>query len=111
MKKKFHSDVSFIGTGYDPSRAQFLLKIAKKYDLKVWGRGWEEWRKPLHWGGRPVEGKEFAAVCSSSSISLGIAFFSAAGTNLFQAAISYHFPYLFKALTFNNLTQLYTVFS
>jgi Glycosyl transferases group 1 len=71
-KKKFHSDVSFIGTGYDPSRAQFLLKIAKKYDLKVWGSGWEEWRKPLHWGGRPVEGKEFAAVCSSSSISLGI---------------------------------------
>jgi spore maturation protein CgeB len=71
-KRRFHSDVSFIGTGYDPARAQFLLKVAKKYDIKVWGNGWEEWRKPLHWGGRPVEGKEFAAVCSSSSISLGI---------------------------------------
>lgn len=71
-KKKYHSDVAFIGTGYDPSRAQFLLKIAKKYDIKVWGKGWEEWRKPLHWSGRPVESKEFAAVCSSSSISLGI---------------------------------------
>lgn len=70
--KKFHSDVSFIGTGYDPARAAFLLKVAKKYDLKVWGKGWEEWRKPLHWSGRPVQGKEFAAVCSSSSISLGI---------------------------------------
>ena len=70
--KKYHSDVSFIGTGYDPVRAQFLLKVAKKYDLKVWGKGWEEWRKPLHWSGRPVQGKEFAAVCSSSSISLGI---------------------------------------
>ena len=71
-KKRYHSDVSFIGTGYDPTRAQFLLKIAKKYDIKVWGKGWEEWRKPLNWSGRPVEGKEFAAVCSSSNISLGV---------------------------------------
>src|SRR2546423_2011715 len=70
--KAFHSDVSFIGTGYDASRAQFLLKIARKYDLKVWGKGWEEWRKPLHWSGRSVQGKSFAAVCSSSNISLGI---------------------------------------
>jgi len=70
--KRFHSDVSFIGTGDDSARANFLLKIAKKYDLKVWGKGWERWRKPLNWSGRPVEGKEFAAVCSSSSISLGI---------------------------------------
>jgi hypothetical protein len=71
-KKRYHSDVSFIGTGYDPSRAQFLLKIAKKYDIKVWGKGWEEWRRPLNWSGRPVEGNEFAAVCSSSNISLGV---------------------------------------
>ena len=71
-QKKFESDISFIGTGYDPTRAAFLLKIAKKYDLKVWGKGWEEWRKPLNWGGRPVERLEFAAVCSSSKISLGV---------------------------------------
>jgi Glycosyl transferases group 1 len=68
----FVSDVSFIGTGYDPSRAQFLLKVAKKYDLRVWGKGWEEWRKLLNWSGRSVEGEAFAAVCSSSHISLGI---------------------------------------
>ena len=72
QKKQFRSDVSFIGTGNDSARANFLLKIAKKYDLKVWGKGWENWRKPLNWGGRMVEGKQFAAVCSSSSISLGI---------------------------------------
>jgi len=70
--KEYHSDVSFIGSGYDPNRAQFLLKIAKKYDLRVWGNGWEEWRKPLRWRGRAVHGKEFAAVCSSSNICLGI---------------------------------------
>src|ERR1700716_3990753 len=72
QQKRYHSDVSFIGTGYDASRAQFLLKVANKYDIKVWGKGWENWRKPLNWSGRPVEGKEFAAVCSSSNISLGV---------------------------------------
>jgi hypothetical protein len=69
--KKYASDVAFIGTGKDAARARFLLKVAAKYDFKVWGRGWEEWRKPLHWTGRPVQGKEFAAVCSSSKIVLG----------------------------------------
>ena len=71
-KKAFASDVAFIGTGYDPARANFLLKVAKKYDLRVWGSGWQEWRKPLNWSGRSVEGKEFAAVCSSSKIVLGV---------------------------------------
>ncbi len=69
---KYHSDVSFIGSGYDPTRATFLLKVAKKYDLKVWGPNWHQWRDELKWHGLPVEGEEFAAVCSSSSISLGI---------------------------------------
>jgi hypothetical protein len=72
VKKAFASDVAFIGSGNDPARANFLLKIAKKYDLKVWGRGWEEWRKQLNWSGRPVEGKNFAAVCSSAKIILGV---------------------------------------
>jgi hypothetical protein len=72
VRKAFASDVAFIGNGKDPARANFLLKIAKKYDFKVWGRGWEEWRKQLNWSGRPVEGKDFAAVCSSAKIVLGV---------------------------------------
>jgi hypothetical protein len=71
-KKAFASDVAFIGTGYDPARASFLMKVAQKYDFKVWGRGWEKWRKDLNWSGRPVEGNDFAAVCSSSKIILGV---------------------------------------
>jgi hypothetical protein len=71
-KKRFGSDIAFIGTGYDASRANFLLKVAQKYDFRVWGRGWEEWRKPLNWSGRAVTGKDFAAVCSSSNILLGV---------------------------------------
>ena len=70
--KKYAADVTFIGTGQDAARAKFLLKVAAKFDFKVWGRGWEEWRKPLHWTGRSVEGKEFAAVCASSKIVLGV---------------------------------------
>ncbi|MEO8910051.1 MAG: glycosyltransferase [Gemmatimonadaceae bacterium] len=70
-RKKYGSDVAFIGSGHDAARAKFLLKIAAKYDFKVWGSDWEEWRKPLHWAGKSVEGREFAAVCSSSKIILG----------------------------------------
>jgi hypothetical protein len=70
-EKVFTSDVAFIGSA-DSSRANFLLKVAKKYDLKVWGTGWEEWRKPLNWSGRSVKGKDFAGVCSSSKIVLGV---------------------------------------
>jgi hypothetical protein len=72
VSKQFASDVAFIGTGYDPSRANFLMKVANKFDLRVWGSGWEEWRQRLKWSGRPIEGKEFAAVCSSSKIVLGV---------------------------------------
>jgi hypothetical protein len=70
--ERFASDVAFIGTGYDPERAKLLLEVASKLDLRVWGPGWDEWRQPLNWNGRSVEGREFAAVCSSSRITLGI---------------------------------------
>jgi glycosyl transferase family 1 len=68
----FASDVAFIGSGDDPSRAAFLIKVAKKYDLKVWGPGWQQWRKPIHWTGRAVKGKDFSGVCSSAKIVLGV---------------------------------------
>ena len=71
-EERFGSDVAFIGTGYDAERARLLLEVAKSFDVKVWGPGWEEWRTPLNWTGRAVEGRDFAAVCSSSGITLGI---------------------------------------
>jgi Glycosyl transferases group 1 len=70
--QRFSSDVTFIGTGYDPERAKFLVEVAKHVDLKVWGLGWERWRDKIRWSGRPVEENEFAAVCSSSHIVLGV---------------------------------------
>jgi hypothetical protein len=70
--KRMASDVAFIGTGYDRTRANFLAKVAKRFELKVWGLGWEEWRKEVNWTGRAVYGPEFARVCSSAKIVLGI---------------------------------------
>lgn len=69
---RYGSDVAFIGSGYDPERAKLLLTLAERFDVKVWGPGWDEWRQQLHWAGRPVQGREFSAVCSSSAITLGI---------------------------------------
>lgn len=69
---RYASDVTFIGTGYDPERTRLLLAVAARHDVKVWGLGWDEWRKPLKWSGRAVEGKDFARVCSSAAITLGI---------------------------------------
>ncbi|MBA3343545.1 MAG: glycosyltransferase [Gemmatimonadaceae bacterium] len=69
---RFAADVAFIGTGYDPDRAAMLIEVARHYDMRVWGLGWEKWAAELRWSGRPVEGKEFAAVCSSSGIVLGV---------------------------------------
>ena len=71
-RKNFASEVAFIGTGYDADRARLLVKVAEQHEVRVWGPGWEEWRSGLDWSGRSVEGEEFAAVCSSSGITLGI---------------------------------------
>ncbi|MEO8577072.1 MAG: glycosyltransferase [Gemmatimonadales bacterium] len=70
--ERFASDVAFIGSGYDADRARRLIEVAERHDLRVWGPGWDEWRDKLPWNGRTVEGREFAAVCSSSAITLGI---------------------------------------
>jgi len=67
-----NADVTFIGTGYDPKRAEFLVSLAGHLNVSVWGLGWEPWKDKLKWSGRPVEGDEFAKVCSSSRIVLGI---------------------------------------
>lgn len=68
----FASDISFIGTGYDADRAKLLVSIARTQNVRVWGPGWEEWKSALNWNGKSVEGIDFAAVCSSSKVVLGI---------------------------------------
>jgi hypothetical protein len=69
---KFASDIAFIGTGYDPERVRLLAQIASRFQLRVWGQEWDAWKEQLDWSGRSVEGRDFASVCSSCSITLGI---------------------------------------
>lgn len=69
---RFASDVAFIGAGYDAERAKLLVSLAPRQNVRVWGPGWDEWTSSLDWNGRSVEGRDFAAVCSSSKIVLGI---------------------------------------
>jgi hypothetical protein len=73
------TDVAFLGTGYDPERARFLVELAKHVRLRVWGLGWENWKGQIDWAGRSVEGDEFAAVCSSAALTLGITAANAKG--------------------------------
>lgn len=69
---RYAAPVSFIGTGYDASRAEFLVALSARLPVRVWGTRWEPWADRLAVGGRAVEGRDFAAVCASSRISLGI---------------------------------------
>ncbi|HUQ20416.1 MAG TPA: glycosyltransferase [Gemmatimonadaceae bacterium] len=68
----FASDIAFIGAGYDPDRARLLVEVSRHHDVRVWGPAWEDWKDQLNWTGRSVEGRDFAAVCSSTKIMLGI---------------------------------------
>jgi len=70
--RRFASDVAFIGAGYDAERAQFLRSLSSRVPVRVWGPRWEPWRDKVDWAGRAVEGRDFAAVCSSASIVLGV---------------------------------------
>lgn len=77
------ADVAFLGTGYDPERARFLVALSAHVGVRVWGLGWEQWRRQLAWAGKPVEGREFAAVCSSARLTLGITAGNAKGHPLY----------------------------
>lgn len=69
---QYASDIAFMGTGYDESRAALLVHLSRCFDVRVYGLGWEKWRGSLNWSGGVVEREEFARVCSSAKITLGI---------------------------------------
>lgn len=84
-RAEFACDLAFIGTGYDPSRAEFLLEVSQQVPVRVFGPGWEKWSRQLQWNGRPVEGREFADVCSSAPIVLGVNPARAAGATTYAS--------------------------
>jgi hypothetical protein len=77
--------VSFIGSGYDASRAEFLRALSRRVPTRVYGPGWEKWRSELQWNGGPVEGDDFAKACSSAEFALGILPARASGATLYAS--------------------------
>jgi hypothetical protein len=83
--RAFLADIAFIGAGYDPDRARFLLDVSAHIPVRVYGPGWDAWRGRLHWNGRTVEGHEFAQACSSAKITLGVNPTRAAGATTYAS--------------------------
>lgn len=73
---RFACDVAFMGRGVSPgedlSRAEFLVRLAKRFHVRVWGQQWEPWAKQLDWDGTAAYGADFARVCASAKIVLDI---------------------------------------
>jgi len=70
--EEWRCDVAFIGNGYDAARAAFLARLARRFRVRVWGSGWERWGAEVGWMGAPVYGGDFARVCASAAVVLGI---------------------------------------
>lgn len=74
--EKFACDVAFIGRAVSPgndwSRADFLVRLAEKFNVRVWGQDWQRYADKLNWDGSAVYGRDFAKVCASARIVLDI---------------------------------------
>ena len=55
-----------------PGSGRRLIEVAERHDLRVWGPGLGRVARQLQWNGRRSKESEFAAVCSSSAVTLGI---------------------------------------
>jgi len=69
-------DVAFIGRGVWPgpdySRAEFLVRLARRFHVRVWGEEWDRWAGPLNWDGTTAYGEKFARICASAKIVIDI---------------------------------------
>ena len=67
----FECDVAYLGSG-DPYRAEFLSRVARRFRLRTFGRGWEPWADAVSWQRRTVTGEDFGRACSSARIVLSV---------------------------------------
>jgi hypothetical protein len=65
----FRSDAAFIGKPNTPERVECMRTLAQKFDLKLWGSGWE--RHGLNAAGRDVYAAEYRKICAGAKIMLG----------------------------------------
>ena len=65
----YQSDVAFIGRPNTPERAECMQLVAKKFDLKLWGSGWEKYG--LSATATDVYASEYRKICAGAKIILG----------------------------------------
>jgi len=65
----YKSDVAFIGKPNTPERAECMQMLAKKFDLKLWGAGWEKYG--LSAAATDVYASEYRKICAGAKIILG----------------------------------------
>ena len=73
---QFACDIAFIGRAVSPGedyyRPEFLMRLAERFNVRVWGQNWDRFAGPLNWDGSTVYGDDFAKVCASAKIVLDI---------------------------------------
>ncbi|HEX7088813.1 MAG TPA: glycosyltransferase [Longimicrobiales bacterium] len=69
---EYECDVAFIGSAGDEHRLAFLARIARRFRVRTWGRGWDAHAREVGWMGRPAYGEDFGRICASARIVLGL---------------------------------------
>ncbi|CAB1055676.1 hypothetical protein D1BOALGB6SA_409 [Olavius sp. associated proteobacterium Delta 1] len=65
----YQSDVAFIGRPNTTERAEFMQVLSDKFDLKLWGSGWEKYG--LKASAADVYASEYRQICAGAKIMLG----------------------------------------
>ena len=65
----YRSDVAFIGRPNTPERADCMQQLSKKFDLKLWGSGWD--KVGLSAAAADVYASEYRKICAGAKIILG----------------------------------------
>ncbi len=65
----YRSEVAFIGKANTPDRVACMREIAQRFDLKLWGAGWED--TGLKAAAQDVYAAEYRQICAGAKIVLG----------------------------------------
>jgi spore maturation protein CgeB len=67
--KMYQSEVAFIGRPNTPERVECMRLLAKKFDLKLYGSGWEKYG--LHSAVPDVYAAEYRQICAGARVVIG----------------------------------------
>ena len=65
----YQSEVAFIGKANTAERTECLREVSKRFDLKLWGSGWEKFG--LAAAAKDVYASEYRKICAGAKIILG----------------------------------------